>query len=396
MSDFPAIHAAFSTNGWFQGPGAYVLVDGQFGSTGKGALAALVAALFGQRIDVVTTNAGPNSGHTGYLPLKPGVIGEPISPGNITWDGKVVTQQIPVAAVVTRALYPMHRQLAYLNGGAVIDPKIVAKEALDHGFNPRNLLIHPCAAVIDDVAKNVEGDERGTVAKIASTGKGVGAAQAHKIMRDPAAVAGGFNLASPNPLVVDGAHSSEALVCSSIKAYDWNWSSDVVFVETAQGFSLGINSAEFYPYTTSRECTVMQAIADARIPAQMVKKGVMAVRTFPIRVGNTDAGQSGGCYPDQQETTWEALGVEPELTTVTKRVRRVFTWSREQFQQAVDANRPDAIFVTFLDYLKVDERPRQFLDQLFGDYVDVMDRAPDFVLGATGPRPEDVRVVWEG
>lgn len=373
------VKAAFIRNHWFERPGAYVLVDGQYGSTGKGAIAALIGATLGDRIDVVTTNAGPNSGHTGYLPrgwrdmrLKEG---EPTQ--DVLWAAnldKIVTRQIPVASVVIHALKSNPELLTYLNAGTILDPAVLFDELGLFGVMP---LIHPLAAVIspDDVAS----EKSGSIARVASTGKGVGAVLARKVRREQGVVAQANTYAETN-----------------VGKHDWNWGpgGERVFVETAQGFSLGLNEARFYPFVTSRECTVMQAISDARIPAQMVQKVIMTVRTHPIRVGNTDKGQSGGCYPDQQETTWQAIGQQPELTTVTQRVRRVFTWSRIQFREAVAANRPDVVVLTFMDYLKgAGLHEGRFIDDVIHDYDRVMGRAPDFILTSWGPRPEDVRVV---
>src|SRR5690554_3156172 len=75
--------------GWFSVPGAYVSVDGQFGSTGKGVINGLLAELFPTRVDVVVSNAGPNSGHTAYLE------GE-----------KIVLKQLPTFGVVARRVAP--------------------------------------------------------------------------------------------------------------------------------------------------------------------------------------------------------------------------------------------------------------------------------------------------
>lgn len=348
MSHLEQIGRAFKDSGWFSQPGAYVLVDGAFGSTGKGALAALISAVLSDQIDIATTNAGCNSGHTAF-----------------TLDGvKIVTRQIPVVSVIGNK-----RPLVYLNGGAVIDPAILRSEAREFGIPPSGLFVHPCAAIIDDVS------EPASVRAIASTGKGVGLALSRKILRET-------NVAKFRQEILNE-------FCD-IREFKWDWLKHRVFVETAQGFSLGINQ-RFYPYTTSRECTVQQAIADANIPWNKVCKVIMSVRTFPIRVGNTPEGHSGGCYPDQEETTWEALGVEPEYTTVTKRVRRVFTWSRQQFRDAVAANQPTSIFVTFMDYLSAHNQSA-LLHTIKADYHGVMGCLPDFILTAKGPRPEDVEV----
>lgn len=69
-------------------------------------------------------------------------------------------------------------------------------------------------------------------------------------------------------------------------------------------------------------------------------------RVHPIRVG----GNSGPCYPDQTEITWSDLGIEPELTTVTQRVRRVFTWSQQQIEEAISVCCPTDVFLNFCNY----------------------------------------------
>jgi adenylosuccinate synthase len=62
---------------------------------------------------------------------------------------------------------------------------------------------------------------------------------------------------------------------------------------------------------------------------------------------------SGGIYEDQVELDWQKdLGREPELTTVTKLPRRVFSFSYEQIRQAVRIVRPTQLALTFCDYLE--------------------------------------------
>lgn len=343
---------------WFNEPGAYVLVDGQYGSTGKGLIAGYLAQIGQGCITHVTTNAGPNSGHTAYF------------------DGeKIVTQQVPVASVFLHKMG--HKVETLINAGAIVDAKILGEEVaawLDY----RNVYVHPCAALI--LPEHREADQD-TLKRIASTGKGIGPAMMDKLARN------GKNLA--NEVYMPMLPPNHGDDFSWDRFFDWT--TDVVFVETAQGFSLGINQARFAPRTTSRECTVMQAIADARIPAQMVKKVIMTCRTYPIRVGNTER-SSGSYYADQQETTWEEIGVEPELTTVTKRVRRVFTWSRIQFREAVAANMPDVIFLNFCNYISKHQL-MSMLEDLYDDYRSVMGRNPDEVLLGFGPQSSDICTV---
>ena len=352
-------------NNWFDKPGAYVLVDGQFGSTGKGLLAGWIAEGNWRDIDVYTTNAGPNSGHTAYFGHR-----------------KIMTQQLPVGAVVARLAAragclpdnnPDFEPVVYLNAGAVIDPEILNREIEE--WQMRNVTVHPNVAVIGAAERRAD---QSAVNSVAGTGKGVGPAIATKVMRQ------------------DRDLESLSTVDASCAVRGWDWDRQRVFVETAQGFSLGLNEPRFYPYVTSRECTVMQAISDARIPAQMVRKVVMCLRTFPIRVGNSpEGGYSGDCYPDQYEMQWSQIGVDKELTTVTKRVRRVFNWSRIQFREACAANRPDVLFVNFFNYLKpagVD--PSSFMRTVKDDYRDVMGHNPECILYGWSPYGADIVVEY--
>lgn len=346
----------------FDKPGATVLVDGQFGSTGKGLFAGYLAEKHGHKISHVTTNAGPNSGHTAFY------AGE-----------KIVSTQVPIAGIIL--VKRGYKPFITLNAGAMIDLDRVMVELEEYGIEPYHIRIHPCAALISDRAKAADGL---TVSAISSTGKGTGPALANKILRRDGSRVGQLK-------DMGFASSPKRDTWSDV----WDWSKDTVFVETAQGFSLGVNEARFAPYTTSRECTVMQAIADARIPAQMVNSVIMTLRTFPIRVGNAPNSYSGDCYPDQIEMDWDELGIEPELTTVTKRPRRIFTWSAIQFREAVAANRPDILFLNFCNYMN-DKELKVLIQNVFKDYKKVMgkDAKPRLFLGY-GPKAEDI-IEWLG
>ena len=344
------------STGWFQTTGAYTLFDGQFGSTGKGLLASVLAEHMGDFINTVTTNAGPNSGHTAWYHKQPSV--------------KIMTQQIPVASVVMSLNKQPH--VCYLNGGAVIDADILREEVSKWVPEGVSFVVHPCASLIH---KHHKGD---CLSKIASTGKGVAPAIADKIMRVPYATVGeakwDFVLECP-PAEVRKLDPETFGVC---------------FVETAQGFSLGINSG-FYPYTTSRECSVSQALADLGVSPKSHCKSIVSLRAHPIRVGNTPDGYSGPCYDDQKELTWRQLGVEAELTTVTKRVRRVFSWSWQQYKHMLVVNRPDALFLNFLNYLGETEKD-DFIVECIRVYVEVVGKSPDFVLLGNGPQNEDIKL----
>jgi adenylosuccinate synthase len=300
--------------------GVHAVVDGQFGSTGKGVLAAWLAQqAFQQGVSfgAVVSNAGPNSGHTFYSDS-----GE-----------KHVLKQLPTFAVAS-VVNGYGNPVVYLSAGAIIDMDILFAEA--RRYPQLEIFVDPLAAVITPEDKAAE--HSGTVAAVAGTRSGTGAALARKVLRDPKAVIQNWSMVgAPSNIFYGGVPLS---YISGVRT----------FLEVSQGFSLGLNS-EFYPKVTSRECTVMQGISDARIPPWMVERVYASMRTYPIRVGNVDGFDSGGCYPDQWETTWEALKQVPELTTVTQRVRRVFTFSEMQARQAIDANGADFVFMNFMNYL---------------------------------------------
>ena len=345
---------AYLDAGLFVKSGAYVLVDGQFGSTGKGLVAAALAEMFHDRVTSVTCNAGPNSGHTSY------VNGE-----------KIVLCQLPTFGVVARKFGS--RPTIQMNAGAIIDSERLEWEIANYASDPFGVFVSGRAALVNAGAIEAEKHLKNSVG---STGKGTGAALAAKIMRQPGAT---WSSVSANSMALEGEM--------------WQTAYGPVFVEVSQGFSLSLNAAPFYPYCTSRDCTVGQALSDAGIHPKRLQQTIMVVRTYPIRVG----GQSGPCYDDQKEILWSDIGVEPEVTTVTKKQRRLFTWSREQFRRAVAANEPDHIVLNFANYLKSERAIREMVSMMIEDYNAVLGWSPTTVAIGRGPNNNDLELVaWEG
>jgi len=294
---------------------ASVLIDGQFGSTGKGLVAAYLAQM--NDCDIATTNASANAGHTT-------VIG----------NRKFVCFHTPTFAAINE------KAKVYLNAGAIIDPVVLLREIEEFDLAHR-LVIHPHAAIITDACREFEQDMTSGAAKIASTQKGVGAAQMAKISRK-------------GPVAKDIESISNWI--GKIDLHTEMDKGAKVVVEVPQGFGLSVNSG-FWPYTTCREVSVAQALADAGIHPSYLGYTMMTARTFPIRVGNLigkdgkEIGFSGPGYEDQVEQTWETVGRQPELTTVTKRIRRIFSWSDKQYRHSLSVLKPDYVALTFCDYL---------------------------------------------
>lgn len=306
----------------FTTPGKISFIcDGQFGSTGKGLAASYLATL--NRASLAVTNASANAGHTWKYNGKKGV-----------------THHLPTWSVIDKSTF------SYICAGAIVDPELLVKEIANNGIDVMRVTVSPRAAIISDQHKNAEMDNNSSNTKLASTRKGVGEALASKIKREDGSIAMDSKILYGNGIRVHN--------CDIVDLLDHHCS---VVCEVPQGFSLGINNGLSFPYCTSRECTILQAMSDMGVHPHYLGNTMMVVRTYPIRVGNivengVMIGTSGPCYPDQVETSFEEIGVEPELTTVTKRVRRVFTWSVSQYRAACAVNRPTCTMLTFCDYVK--------------------------------------------
>lgn len=317
-----------------------MVVDMQFGSTGKGLIAGYIAKH--QRVDAVATAWAANAGHT-----------------FISADGRKNVHTMLANGVVSPNL-----KRIFIGPGSIINPISLSNELAEfYGIDtnvgsvadikhPR-ILIHPHAAIIYPHHRNKEEIDP-SYTKIGSTKKGVAEAAIERMRRCGEDSNIAANCEALKPFVV----STEEYIAELLQC-------DHLLIEGAQGYSLSMYHG-FYPYTTSRDVSVHQVLADCGVPRAMVEGAnnsskmriIGTLRTYPIRVANrfNDVGQqigtSGPCYDDQHEIAWHDLGLEPELTTVTKLPRRIFTFSVDQIRQACTVFAPDEIFVNFINYLK--------------------------------------------
>jgi adenylosuccinate synthase len=313
-----------------------LIIDLQFGSTGKGLIAGFLAER--DAPDTIVTAWAANAGHT-----------------YIDRDGRKFVHTMLANGIVSRRL-----ERVLLGPGSVIDPVNLAREIEE--ANPLmsgvELFIHPSAAIITQRHRD---EEAGPMTKIGSTKKGCGAAAIQRIRRDPDDLNTAGCLGKPHPLLAE-----HGLGHCVVSAEEWQAqlaSARVLQVEGAQGYSLSMYHG-FYPFTTSRDVTVHQMLADCGIPVAMAKwlNIVGTARTFPIRVANRfdtegkQVGWSGPHYDDQREISFEDIGQPVELTTVTKLPRRIFTFSHKQIVEAVRMNGVQELFLNFMNYLPEPER----------------------------------------
>jgi adenylosuccinate synthase len=298
-----------------------VVIGGQYGSEGKGHVVSHIA----HEYDALVRVGGPNAGHTVLRPDN----GE-----------KVSFYHIPSGALHSP------RAILILGPGAVINPKVLEKEAQYLGGLEKlrgRLMIDPQANVIseDDIA-----NEAGLVASVGSTGQGVGVATARKIVeRGTRKLARDCEMLKP-------------FMRPSLEILDYAYRTGVrVMLEGTQGTGLSLHHGH-YPYVTSRDTTASGTAGEAGIPPRRIRKVIVVVRTNPIRVQSPPGGTSG---PMGRETTWEEIskraGVPAdelrlkEMTTTTKRQRRVAEFNWQDLHRATMLNGPTDIALTFVDYI---------------------------------------------
>jgi adenylosuccinate synthase len=287
-----------------------VVVGGQYGSEAKGHVTQRLTerALTRECPVHVVRVAGPNAGHTGY-----DKDGQP-------W----ALRQVPIGVVV-----PDDRIVLGIAAGSEIDPPVLLDELdrlRDAGvLGKKTVWVHASATVITERDKI---EEKKLIDKIGSTGKGIGAARARRLMRKADTVGTSDKLCadlSDRNVQVFDSHTRVANIISGVD-------STHTIIEGTQGYGLGLHGPH-YPKCTSSDCRAGDFMAMAGVHAwefDDVKVWVVA-RMYPIRV----AGDSG---PMKRETTWEELGLDEEKTTVTKKVRRVGAPDWELVRQAVAAN----------------------------------------------------------
>ena len=300
-----------------------VLIGNSFGSEGKGNVAAYLAKE--NQPDVCISNNGPNAGHQ-----------------YINDAGEVKTMKmLPVSGVVAK------KSLIILGPGSVIDVERLLFEIEDNPGVADRLLISPTAPIVDLFCKEYEKEN---LQYISSTFQGTGAAIGLKAMRSDK-----IELAKDIPALNRWVMKTGIPEFIISAAKDGGW----ILAEVSQGIGLSVDG-DFYPYCTSRPINVGQMFAYCDVPVTLLGDVIGVSRSYQIRVGSVPDGYSGDVYSDSREVTWDEMSRKlgkpvKELTTVTKRVRRVFTFSKKGFEQGVRRNGINVCFLTFADYLNQEE-----------------------------------------
>jgi adenylosuccinate synthase len=334
-----------------------VIVGGQYGSEGKGKVTSYLAVR--DDVDIVVRCGGPNSGHT------VDVAGQ-----------RYELRSLPAGFI-------NQRSRLLLAAGSLINPEILLTEIKVAGIDPRRVGVDRHAGIISAS----DGEEEGKLFlrdRFGSTLSGTGIAVANRVLRSP-----GFKLAKDVPEL------HNFLTDVSAEVNDALDKDGRVIVEGTQGFGLSVYHSPHYPYATSRDTTASGFLSEVGVSPRLVTDIVMAVRTYPIRV----AGNSG---PFTDEITWEEVRQRSgypndirELTTTTKKVRRVGLFDLGLVQKAVVVNRPTQIALHGADYLSYLNKGLRNYGEIesvaksFVERIEISLKIPVSTIG-TGPANEEL------
>lgn len=348
-----------------------VVIGGQYGSEGKGNVVGYLA----REYDLMVRVGGPNAGHTVAH-----------AAGNYTYH------HLPSGSrdVDARIL---------LGPGMTIWLEGLFKEIRDCHITPERLFIDPQAMVIEEADREAETD---LVNNIASTGSGSGAASARRILgRGKGDVRLARDVPELKPYVGYEGNWRGRTADLLEKAYLARQS---ILLEGTQGSGLSIFHGA-YPHVTSRDTNVAGCLAEAGISPGRVRRIVMVIRPYPIRVGTADGPDAQPSGPMKQEITFDDVAAEANLdaaalhaaekTSTTGRNRRVGRFEWDQFRLACALNTPTDIALAFADYVEgKNSRARRF-DQLGDDTIDFIEelervaQAPVSIINTRFPREDD-------
>jgi adenylosuccinate synthase len=314
-----------------------VIIGGQYGSEGKGQIAAYMA----REYDILVRVGGPNAGHTVFEKPKPFVFHQ-LPSGTRSSEADLV-----------------------IGPGAVLNVEKLSQEIAQCQIENERLSIDPRAVII--TPEDID-NEQNLVKDISSTGQGVGYATARRIT----------GRGRDNVILAKDIPKLRPFVRETFKVFEKAFAHGrKILLEGTQGTGLSLYHGP-YPHVTSRDTTVAGCLAEAGISPHRVRKVLMVCRTYPIRVADPkEDGKTSGYM--SQPLDWEViaersgLDIEKikrtEVTSTTKRERRVAEFDWELLHKAAMLNNPTDIALTFADYLSKDNESAHRFEQLHPDTI---------------------------
>ena len=289
------------------------VVGGQFGSEGKGKVALEFARM--RRAVAAIRVGGANSGHTAY-----------------DERGQAhIFRHLPTAALLpdVKSIIP---------AGAYLNLDLLMAEISSFGMSPARLAIDRNAVIITERERLAE---EGMNERIGSTQSGTGAAVIARILRD-----GNARLAGDEPALAPFIGKTRTELRAMLDR------GERVILEGTQGYGLSLLQSDEYPCATSRDTSAAGFVSEAGLsPMGDVDEIVMVIRSHPIRV----AGNSGKL---PNETDWETVRQASEaesslveLSSATRRIRRVGMFDPAVVRAALEAHPTATLVLNHLDHV---------------------------------------------
>lgn len=303
-----------------------IIIGGMAGSEAKGKLAAYLADKHQPSLFVMA--ASPNAGHT-Y-----------VDNGGKKW----VTHHLPVGMLVCDSP-------AVLGPTSVINLELLEKEMERLGIGPNRVFVDPRATIIQ--TQYLVDEAQQGLSDIGSTLQGILPARAGKMARNGSVELWGDKVGRPASTL----HASGMI-------NNFLDNGRTVQCEMTQGFDLCLEHGIHPRYATSKMIHPAMAMAEAGVSPVHIGFIYGVIRPYPIRVNNRTG--TSGPYPGAREITWGEVAANcgydgdvakdfAEITTTTKLLRRVFTFSWERFNRFLDCCRPSDLCLQFANYVDWDD-----------------------------------------
>lgn len=315
--------------------GITIVVGGQYGGEGKGKVTLYFAKE--KNINITVRVGGTNSGHT--------VINER--------NEKIILRQLPTPSILPNSI-------SVLSAGSYIDIDLLFEEMKLVGINAHQLLIDENAIVITNDDKSCESNSN-LKKEIGSTLSGTGNSVIKRIQRKKITSLA-KNVEELKPYIIN----------TKKYLFEKLQNNQNILIEGTQGFGLSLLHSPNYPYTTSRDTTAAGFLSEVGLSPLDVEEIILSIRAFPIRV----EGNSG---PLKNEISWDEICQNPELSSVTKKTRRIAKFDAGIVKSAIISNRPTKIILNHLDYVNELER-QEFIvkvEQMINkkiDYIGLSDK----------------------
>lgn len=187
------------------------------------------------------------------------------------------------------------------------------------------LSIDPGVMLIEDA--DIKFEEKTLKGEIGSTAQGVGSATSRKFLR---------TAAKPKVRLAKDSPELKPYLRETLSVLEDAFSlGKRVFVEGTQGTGLSLHHG-YYPYVTSRDTSGSGCLAEAEIAPTRVRRTVMVVRSYPIRVQSPKDSTSGPMGIDLSCAEISRRSGIPvnklrinERTSTTRRRRRVPNTARQ-------------------------------------------------------------------